>query len=482
MRPIFDVVAVGNNCYTINERDRTVALVSSPGYINWLLPSPANDGPLFTEIRKETHLSHVLGFKLLLITPTPATQLKTFSYQLAEEGARVVLTGYAETADGLFSSTTTAVLSADSIMERYQWELETTIRCTTAEPVELSIIEFNNVYPTNTGRCMLHAPHKEYESTLLVDKDGVVWRFPHQHSMHYNPKIFDLHFAPGTLGGFFGDPAPRGCPVVEVQESTLEPLWGICDMYYDLHCLAWVREPVAPDTSWRFKYRIEYLDQLKADHLLVSSRPIPVTLEDWERHDYPRLELGMNAFTTAANIIRMDDACCFRPRPPQLVWDLATGHRAKGALRLRNSTAQETAWVAEPPTEIPAETTLNITAMVKTDSVVGKGVFVRVRYLTYVWHPTPHNEWPFTLESDPVNDTGGGWVKITVPPLAVPGEHFDYLVILEVVLDGTGVAWVTDVDINLQYAARNRPPRKKEGPGQSQNLPRPLRTGAAPLG
>ncbi len=393
----------------------------------------------------------------------------------------MVLSGYGESPDGQFASTTTAVLSADSIMENYQWDLETHITCTAAEPVELAGVEYNNVYPARTGRCMLFAPYKEYNCTLLTDKDGMVWRCPHQHSMHYGYKMPQLHFAAGSIGGFFGEPAPKGCPVVVVKESTLEPFWGICDMFYDLHCQALVDGPVQPGASWLFKYQVKYLHQLESDHLLTQSRPFTVTEEDWRRFDYPRLELGMNDFATGVYIDRPDDASCFRPRPPKQVWDREVGHRAKGSLRLTNSMPEENAWGMEPPSQIPSETRLNITAMVKTEGVEGKGAFLRVRYHTYVWHPTPHVEYPITLESVPVNGTTDGWVKVTVPELTVPEEQFDYLIGFEVVLDGKGVAWVTDVDIDLQYATPELPVAQEGGLSKAVKAASRARAGAAPL-
>ena len=41
---------------------------------------------------------------------------------------------------------------------------------------------------------------------------------------------------------------------------------------------------------------------------------------------------------------------------------------------------------------------------------------------------------------------------MTVPPLKVAKDDLDCLVAIEVVLDGKGVAWVTDVDIEVTPA------------------------------
>ena len=449
-RPSFTIEPVGGNCFTINEGGRTVALISSQGYIDWLLTTPAQEGPLITEIVKETHLCYTLGLKLLLTTPHPATEMTVFDGRVEDDGARVVLVGESASADGAFAARTTAVLAPDAAGRAYAWEMETILTCTADAPVALPGVEYNNVYPGRTGRCMMFAATKEYRYTLMTDRDGMAWRFPHQHLLHYHHHIQPLCFAPGTLAGFFGDPAPAsGYPVVRVLESPLEPTWGICDMYYDLHCCAHAPAPMPPGAAWRFAYRIGYLDAAEAHALLEASRPVPVTLDHWATHDYPRLELGLNRFTRGCDIDRPDDCCGFRPAPPRKVWDREAGHGEKGALRLMNPAPEELVWSAEPPTQVPAESVLRITGLVKTEGVAGKGMFIRVRYHTYVWHPTPHVEWYPVLESAPVNGTTDGWVQVRVPELRVPKEQFDYLVWIDVVLDGAGTAWLTDVDIEL---------------------------------
>ena len=98
---------------------------------------------------------------------------------------------------------------------------------------------------------------------------------------------------------------------------------------------------------------------------------------------------------------------------------------------------------------IPPGTNLGITGMVKTEGVAGKGVYLRVRYFTFDWHPQPHVEWVRDLESAPVAGTTDGWAQVTVPSLRVEDTELDYLISLEVVLEGQGIAWITDVDIDL---------------------------------
>ena len=462
--PSFEVVDVGGNCYTVNDRGRTVALVTSQGYIDWLLRSPMQDGPLIESIVKETHLSYTLGLKMLLISPQLTEKLTSFSYRLEENGQRLVLIGRSESDDGSFVSDHTATLHSDEQGARYEWSFETAVTCTASQPVERSWVEYNNIYPGKAGRCALFAPSKEYTCTLLVDRDGVIWQFPHQHLLHYSHKIGQLNFEVGTMAGFFGE--PTGSPVVIVQDSTMEPDWAICDMYYDLHCGARPHGPFEPGQEEHFRYVVKYLSAPESDGCLARSRPIPIAEDDWATHTYPRLELGMNSFSQPVGIDRPDDASGFRPSPPTMVWDREVGHSEKGSLRITAKRPQETVWSASPPSQIPCQNKLHITGMVKTQNVEGKGMFIRVRYHTFVWHPEPHVEWPVTLESPAVSGTTAGWVRVTVPELHVPKEEFDYLVCIDVILDGKGTAWLTDVDIDLEPAPEEEPVLEESSSGK----------------
>lgn len=455
MKPRFEVVDLGKRCYAVNDHGRTVATVSSHGDIDWILRSPMQKGSLITGIRKETHLGYVLGLKLMLVTNSPSTRLREFSYRPEADGSRLVLTGIGESADGAFLSITRATLAASHDTGRYEWGMETDLLCQAADPVSLRWIEFNNVYPAFTGRCMLYAPKKRFNCTLMVDAEGTVWKCPHQHMLHYTQKIRHIEFAPGTLAGFFGE--PTGSPVVITKAASLAPDWAICDMYYDLHCGARPVEPIRPGQKLSFSYEIKYLGKDESQALLDKSRPVPITKEDWEVHEYPRLELGLNDFSRTVNIDGFDDASGFRQKPPVLVWDRDTGHSAKGALRITNRTAMQTVWSAEPPSEIPPEKKLHLRAMVKTDGVEGKGAFVRVRYHCFQWDPTPHVDWVKELETPPVSGTSGDWVRVEMPVLHVPRKDFDYLVWIDFVLDGKGVAWLTDVDIELEPAPEPEP-------------------------
>ena len=455
-KPAFAVVDLGGGCRVINDGRRTVALITSQGYIDWLLRSPRQHGPLLTSIRKETHLSYTLGLKLLLTTPTPATELKQLHVDVDSVAGTVTLIGVAHSKDGSFRSDTHAELHVDAETGQYEWILETVLTCTAAQPVALSWVEFNNVYPGKCGRCFLYAQEKEYHSTLMVDRGGMVWEFPHQHLLHYSAKIRQLEFAPGTLAGFFGE---EYSPVVVVRESSLPPDWAICDMYYDLHCGARPTGPLAPGEHWRFAYTVKWLTPTASRPYIRAARPVPITPEDRERHHYPRLELGMNHFDSPVNVAAYDDASGFRQAPPARVWDRDMGHSTKGSLRLTNAATGLNVWSAEPPTQIPPGRSFRLAAMVRTAGVEGRGLYVRVRYHTFVWHPTPHVEWVKTLETPAVSGTTPAWVAVSLPELIVPEEEFDYLIWVDVVLEGKGVAWLTDMDVELVPVGKLAPAR-----------------------
>ncbi|OPZ25177.1 MAG: hypothetical protein BWZ02_02574 [Lentisphaerae bacterium ADurb.BinA184] len=446
----FSITPIGDGCHVLNERDRTVAIVTSQGYIDWLLRGPATPGPLLHGIRKETHLSYVLGLKLLLHMPHLSDARMTgFQARIGDDGRTATLTGEAVSADGRFASTTSATIHVNPVTEWYEWDLTTVLQCRADQPVELSWIEYNNIYPAGCGRCMLFAPEKKYHSTLMVDSAQRVWEFPHQHTMHYGRKIPALTFARGSLAGFFGE--QDGSPVCIVHESDLEPDWAICDMYYDLHCGARTAGPIVPGEEVKWRYTIKYLTPAESRPFIEAARPVPVTDADREQHLAPRLELGLNHMDEPILIDRMDDASCFRPAPPGRVWDRDVGHKRKGSLRLTNAEPQETVWSAVPPTQIPASTEFTLAALAKTENVEGRGLYLRVRYHTFVWYPTPHVEWVKTLCSRAVTGTSDGWVRLVVPKLEVPEEHFDYLLWIDVVLEGKGRGWLTDIDVDLVH-------------------------------
>lgn len=466
----YEVVPLGGGCLALDHLGCTVATVSSQGNIDWLLRSPGTEGPRVRTLYKETHLSYVLGLKLMLTCPTPETHLTDLTYRVEDAGDRLVLVGRAGTTDGSFVSQTTAALGVGSGPE-YEWELETVLACQAAGPVEMAPgpvdgfrwLEYNNIYPARAGMGMMRGADKAYTCTVMVDGDGTAWEFPHQHLMHYSEKISTLDFASGTLAGFFGEPG--GSPVVEVSEAGFSPDWGICEMYYDLHCMARAGRPVEPGEELRFRYKVRYLDRVESEALLARARRIPVDQADRRRHDYPRLGLGLNTFTERVGIDRCDDACGFVPDPPGKVWDRELGHSAKGSLRLTNDEETEIIWPAQPDAQASPGTTLRIVGKAKTLDVDGPGVRLRVRSWTWRWHPNPHVEWLTTVESDALSGTSGEWVTLIVPPLAVGADHLDHRVSIEVVLAGRGTAWVTDIDLHLE-PNRGPAPRHEHVPRQ----------------
>jgi hypothetical protein len=231
------------------------------------------------------------------------------------------------------------------------------------------------------------------------------------------------------------------------------PDWGICDMYYDLHCGARPEGPLAPGEALIWEYTVFYLPADEAQALLERSRPVPIEAEDYRRHTFPRVALGLNTFAETVGIDRPDDASGFRPRPPEKVWEPQGGPGGKGALRLRNESSEPLQWSASPPTQIPPQTRLRLGALVRTEGVAGPGLRLQARYHSFEWYPEPHVEWIRTPASDPVSGTTDGWVRITVPELVVPAEEPDHLVWIDVVLEGPGTAWVAELDVDLQSTA-----------------------------
>ncbi len=451
--PHLTIAPLNLDCFAINDGNRTVALVSPQGYIDWLLASPDDDGPLLREVYCEPHLCHVMGLKLLLHLPHLTEVMTDLQSEILDGGRQVRLVGRSRAADGAWEGVHQALLAVNPESNRFEWALTTQLTCTAAQPVDRQWIEFNNIYPGGTGRCMLFAPQKRFSFTLMVDREGVPWHFPHQHTLHYQHKIAALDFAPGTLAGFFEEELN---PVVIVDQATLPPDWAICDMYYDLHCGARVNAPVLPGTEHHWRYRVKYLDRREAAPLIRQARYVPIAAADYRQHHFPRLALGRNDLKKVVAIDDVEDASAFRTDPPTKVWDRQTGPKGAGALRLTNEQPQETVWSACPPTQIPAASRFQLTALAKTDNVQGKGIFLRVRYHRFRWHPQPHVDWLRTLESEPVAGSSD-WRRIQTPILAVPADALDSLVWIDVVLDGQGVAWLADLGVDLQGVYEDAP-------------------------
>jgi len=464
-QPQFEMVDLGHNRWVINDHGRTVATVTNQGGIEWLLKSPMDEGPLVTNIVKDNHLANTTGLRLAGFVP-PSMRvvggaMGPLQWRL-ENPSRMWLRSGVTSDDGEFTSVTTAVLTTDDRTTRYEWRLDTEFTFHGKEPKHFPILEFQNIYPGLAGRCFLYAPRKEYRWTLMNDAEGTIWRFPHQHTLHYGIKIPDLRFGPGSWAGFFGE--PTGSPIVVVDSCDDEPYWGICDMYYDLHCQVRFSKPIQPGQTLRYRHKVKYLSDAESQKLVDASRAVSVTDEDRRSHAAPRLDLGLNRFDASCRVDGEDDCSVFRPRPPVMAWDRDEGHSSKGSIRITNETATETIWCSEPPSVIPPQHTLNIRAMIKTKDVVGKGAFLRVRYHTWVFEPAPpHVEVVDVLTSTPVEGTTPGWIKVAVPPLNVPAEHLDYLIYLEFVLDGSGVAWCTDVDVDLQPQPTITPSLERDG-------------------
>ncbi len=449
--PAFAVADLGQDCFAINDRGRTVAYVTSQGYVDWLLQHVDEDGPQLTSLRKETHLCYTLGLKLLLHMPHFCETMEEIGYEREQDGAAIVLRGRASSEDREFSSETLARLSADPETGAYCWALETCCTSHANEPRSFDTIEYNNIYPGEAGKCMFFRDTKEYQATLMTDRDGAVWRFPHQHRLHYGHLIQTLAFAEGSMAGFFHE--AKGDPVVMVDASPLEPFWAICDMYYDLHCMVRPGRPIAPGESFTIRYRVEYLDAADAEALLAKARPIPVPDEDRAQQEHPRVDPGRNTFSTPIAIDRPEEGSAFVTNPPKKVWEKPAEPNASGALRITHGRDEETVWGYLPPTQLPADSVLRISARLRTESATGRGAVLRVRHYTFCWRPEPHLE-PFAeLACDPVNGTTDDWVEVRLPDLTVTAEQFDSLIDCEFVLSGRGRAWLTDLTLDLERKA-----------------------------
>ncbi len=447
----FNICELNLGCRALCHRGRTVAVVSPQGYVDWLVHRIDQDGAILKSVYKETHMEHILGLKFNLHLPHITEAMDEISMPRPEGGDGVEIQARSHSKDGRFMGFHSAKLEMDREHGEYAWSLLTTLSCEAEVPAGLEWIEFNNVCPAMTGNCMLYAPLKKYDRTLVVDRDGDVWDFPHQHAMHYGVagKFQSLRFSPGTVAGFFNEDFN---PVVIIDESPLEPDWRICDMYYDLHCGARPDGAIRPGASFTWRYRIKYMDSEESRPFIEKAKRIPVRSEDHARFLCARFELGVNDFRRAVRIDAPDEASGFYPAPPSKTWESSGGPEGQGVLRLVNDNMQELVWSPCPPAPVPPGSRLLVSARIRTLKTEGKGCFIRIKPQTFQWRPKPHIEYGVPLESQAAAGSGD-WTLVSVPPLETPAGKLDQGIWFQIVLDGRGEALVTDFKVELKQGS-----------------------------
>lgn len=443
----FTVEGINLDAVAIHDAGKTVALVTPQGYVDWLLRSPQEPRIRLTEIDKETHLGNVRGLKFNLHLPHCCERMTGLRVDASKDGDRAVVVAHSVSADGRLRGECRAELGLDSATGRYAWSLETRLACATAAPVELPAVEYNNILPARTGGRFLWARQKAFDRTLVADRDGIVWEFPHQHLLHYGDKIDTLRCNTGGWAGFFGE---EFNPVMTVDACSGEPTWQICEAYYDLHCMSKHSKPLTPGKDWNWRYRIHWLDAATAKPLQNAARRVEVTPEDWKRRRGARLSLGFNDFRNPVQIDGVDEASAFIPEPPSRTWNLQGGPEGNGALVLASDEPGELVWPATMDSQIPPGSHLRIRGLMRVAGAGGRGLFFRLRPLGFHWQPKPHVEWLPVLTSEPLRDTGGRWVEFTAPELVRTPRERDTEVRFELVLDGPGTGALACLNIDLE--------------------------------
>jgi hypothetical protein len=428
--------------WAVDHGGRTIAIVSPNGLVDWLAAVPAVAPPALERAGKGPHLGLVRGVKFELHVPH-RTEARRIEATVEADGATLRIVAEGASDDGCWVSTTIADLRlADGA---YRWELTSRLRNASGAHLAAASggegLEYNNVLPAGCFPGFLAPQGKRYSATLLTDRDGTCWRFPHQHLMHYTTSghIPALAFAPGSVGGFFGE---DGAVVVEVTRADAPPTWAICDMYWDLHCQALTAGTVAPGGEVRFDYRIRHLDAAESRRRLAASHPLAVDGRDRARFRGVAIAPGRNRLEHLVPIDTTSQLPALRLGHGRL-WHPALTGVDGGAVELSGSGDRSSVWTLEPPQPLPSGHRLGVRARVQTTGECR----ARLRLIRRSWEWAPTAGFVIHERRESVDLAAAGWETIEVASVTAGADDRDHEMILELVATGAGSARFSAIEL-----------------------------------
>jgi hypothetical protein len=296
------------------------------------------------------------------------------------------------------------------------------------------------------------AHRKWWQMTAYRHESGrVVGRY---HSHFISPGLMPLHRKDGWIG-FFLEKDRLNPVIVPDPANELQSFSSLCPWAYDIHVgymLPTEKGRCILRAGQRFEaaYRFLAHDGNKAAELLAGVDLQPLTPGELQVLDRPAYRAGLN---TLRDPLRYpNDESLPWHLDSGAAWDKTVGHGDTFSIRLESKGASPACCLVDVGRDrfmdpLVEGATYELRAWVKTENVTGPGVRLGLAHAVAKYPGVTGEALPIEQRwSEPVTGTRD-WTRIVVKGLPVPKDTMVTNLRLE--LDGTGRAWIDDVELAL---------------------------------
>ncbi len=292
---------------------------------------------------------------------------------------------------------------------------------------------------------------KRWQACIYQDPKGKYVSVPHNHLLSSDKDVWEMR--KGGMFGWFDEPG--GNPVIRFPGNTgSRTACHMCQWAYDVH-LWYVldgegSDPVLePGTELKASYEIACWGAKRSSAILKKARAAPLLPGDCVFCDLPAYRPGMNAFRDAVKPV--DESWYWTPGG-STVWDRTQGHRGSNSLKIEHDVPQRSSWYAMVGRSYFMDPLVDgkryrLSAWVKTSGVSGTGARISVSQTAVADEGTARER----VKSSPCRYSGRkltgtrDWTRVEVVSTVVRRGAAYLTLALE--LDGTGIAWFSDVKL-----------------------------------
>lgn len=362
----------------IERAGKTLAVINPFGLLDWLDCGDLDPGLGLLEVGHEVHLSGCRGVQLCLVPPLMThDRLDQLSVTIASNmmpngDVQLVVTAVLcdHAGNGWLST-------CHATYDHQEWLVDFTVERQGSTYHAGGLLELTDVHPGVTGRGILLRDKKRFTHIVIHD-DNISEKYPHQHAWH-SGEVLNVHqwHAP-TAAAFVDENFVGEGLELAVSATTADPVWAICDMYYDVHLFHRATTPIHAHETITARCHLRRISAPQALMRLAQARNVTGPLREYG----PRIDEGNNSLTTSIAVDRPDEAHHFLPSGPHRQWTQDGGRSGGGRLLLRGD--GNTDWHVTPPLHLRPGEPLIVTAWVR-----GSAVELSANAWTWQWPSAP---------------------------------------------------------------------------------------------